>query len=125
MKGVVSNFYRVSSTRYMIQISPVATQEILRLRSQQSHNDAFFRLGVELGGCSQWVYKMAFEQQLQSDDTVYPCNELQVVIDSHSLAYVQGLRIDYSEDLMGGGFRFHNPQATHSCGCGHSFATQS
>ena len=108
----------------MIQISPAATQEVLRLRSKQSHAGAFFRLAVQPGGCCQWFYTMTFEETLQSDDTVYPCDHLQVVIDSKSLAYLEGLQIDYSEDLMGGGFRFHNPQATQSCGCGHSFLTE-
>lgn len=107
----------------MIQISSIATKEIMRLRSQQSHPDAFFRLGIHSGGCCQWVYTMGFEEKLQSDDTVYPCNEVQVVIDSKSLVYLEGLHIDYSEDLMGGGFRFNNPQATQSCSCGHSFST--
>jgi iron-sulfur cluster assembly accessory protein len=109
----------------MITISPAATTEILRLRSKQSHDHAFFRLGIKPGGCCQWFYTMTFAETLQSDDTVYPCDRLQVVIDSQSLAYLEGLQIDYSEDLMGGGFRFHNPQATQSCGCGHSFGTSS
>ncbi|MGB3534127.1 MAG: iron-sulfur cluster assembly accessory protein [Microcoleaceae cyanobacterium] len=109
----------------MIKISPIAAQEILRLRVQQSHDNAFFRLGVSLGGCCQWFYTMNFEEKLQSDDTVYPVDRLQVVIDSESLTYLEGLQIDYSEDLMGGGFRFKNPQATQSCGCGHSFSTTS
>ncbi len=105
----------------MIKISPIAVKEILRLRSQHSHSNAFFRLGVKLGGCCQWSYTMTFAETLQSDDTVYPCSDVQVVIDSQSLTYLEGLQIDYSEDLMGGGFRFDNPQATQSCGCGHSF----
>jgi iron-sulfur cluster assembly protein len=83
----------------------------------------FFRLGVKPGGCCQWFYTMTFAENLQPDDTVYPCDRLQVVIDSKSLTYLEGVQIDFSEDLMGGGFRFHNPQATQSCGCGHSFGT--
>jgi len=47
-----------------------------------------------------------------------------VVIDDQSLDYINGLMLDYSEDLMGGGFRFHNPNAKHSCGCGNSFSVK-
>ncbi len=108
----------------MIKISSAATQEVLRLRSKQSHSGAFLRLAVQAGGCCQWFYTMGFEESLQPDDTVYPCHQLQVVIDSQSIGYLENLQIDYSEDLMGGGFRFQNPQAAQTCGCGHSFFAQ-
>ena len=105
----------------MIYISSAATQEVLRLRRKQSHDGAFLRLGIQAGGCCQWSYTLGFADTLQSDDTVYPCDQIQVLIDSQSLRYLENLNIDYSEDLMGGGFRFQNPQATQTCSCGHSF----
>lgn len=105
----------------MIQLSPAATQEILRLRSCQTGNPRF-RLRVQPGGCSDFYYSLSFDDQLYSTDQTWSCNGVEGVIDAHTLQLADGLLLDYSEDLMGGGFRFHNPQATQSCGCGHSFA---
>ncbi|NET37201.1 MAG: iron-sulfur cluster assembly accessory protein, partial [Cyanothece sp. SIO1E1] len=81
-----------------------------------------FRLGVQTGGCSDWLYTMGFDQTVQPEDQVYTCGGIQVVIDNRDLDRIDGLTIDYSEDLMGGGFRFHNPKAFHHCGCGNSFS---
>jgi iron-sulfur cluster assembly accessory protein len=65
---------------------------------------------------------MEFEQEYQPQDLIYECNGIQVVIAPANLPYIDGLTLDYSEDLMGGGFRFHNPNAIQTCGCGNSFA---
>lgn len=106
----------------MIQLSSVAASEIKRLKSKQPQN-VFFRLAVKPGGCSGWYYDMFFDEALKADDRVLDCHGINIVIDSQSLEYVNGLTLDYSEDLMGGGFRFNNPQAMATCGCGNSFST--
>jgi iron-sulfur cluster assembly protein len=105
----------------MINLSLAAACEIRRLRLKQQQTNLMFRLVVKPGGCSKWYYDMSFEKTVQSGDCVFECHDIQVVIDSESLNYVKGLKLDYSEDLIGGGFRFHNPQATATCGCGNSF----
>ncbi|WP_413163744.1 HesB/IscA family protein [Capilliphycus salinus ALCB114379] len=105
----------------MIQITQAATREVLRLKSKQKNADVLFRLRVQPGGCKGWSYQMTFDDALQPDDGVYNCGEIKVVIDTQSLSQVRGLTLDYSEDLMGGGFRFNNPNATQTCGCSHSF----
>lgn len=105
----------------MIHLSQAAISEIRRLQLKQQPN-SFLRLKVGEGGCSGWFYDMCFEQTVQSSDRVFDVNGIQVAIDDQSYDYVNGLALDYSEDLMGGGFRFHNPQAIATCGCGNSFA---
>lgn len=105
----------------MIHLSPSATNEIGRLQSKQL-SKVFFRLAIKPGGCSGWFYDVSFEQIVDTNDRIFDCNGIQLVIDANSLEYVSGLTVDYSEDLMGGGFRFHNPQAVATCGCGNSFA---
>lgn len=108
----------------MIRLSQSALGEVLRLKSKQSNPEAVLRLGVQLSGCAGLSYQLTFSSSLQSDDRVYEANGVQVVIDVQSLPYVAGLTVDYSEDLMGGNFRFHNPNATQTCGCGQSFAVE-
>lgn len=105
----------------MIHLSQAAIREVKRLRSKHSSN-AYFRLGVEPGGCSDFYYMLQFDQVAHLDDQVWNCESIQVVIDPHSLAHLAGLTLDYSEDLVGGGFRFHNPNAAQHCGCGNSFS---
>ncbi|MFB2772830.1 HesB/IscA family protein [Pelatocladus sp. BLCC-F211] len=108
----------------MIHLSPAAVSEIRRLKSkqQQQQPNLLFRLAVKVGGCSGWYYDMYFDETVKTGDRTLECEGIQVVIDSESFNYVDGLTIDYSEDLMGGAFRFQNPQANATCGCGNSFA---
>jgi iron-sulfur cluster assembly accessory protein len=106
----------------MIQLKPAAVKEIRRLQSKEQKLDARFRLGVQAGGCAELFYSLEFDTTVNSDDNIYDCNGIPVVVDAQSWNYISDLTLDYSEDLMGGGFRFHNPQAVASCGCGNSFS---
>ncbi|MFN6515730.1 MAG: HesB/IscA family protein [Nostoc sp. CreGUA01] len=105
----------------MIHLSPAAASEIVRIKSKQQPN-VLFRLAVKPGGCSGLFYDMSFDQAIKLGDQVFQLDEIQVIIDSKSLNQLNGLTLDYSEDLMGGGFRFHNPQAIATCTCGNSFS---
>ncbi|MEA5582299.1 iron-sulfur cluster assembly accessory protein [Nodularia harveyana UHCC-0300] len=105
----------------MIHLSPAAISEIRRLQLKQQPK-TLLRLTIKLGGCSGWFYDISFDQTVKVDDRLFNVNGIEVVIDDHSYSYVHELALDYSEDLMGGGFRFHNPQAIATCGCGNSFS---
>jgi len=106
----------------MISLSRTAVGEIERLKLKQQAMDISLRLQVLPGGCSGLSYQVRFDQQTQPDDHIYESHGVQIVVDSYSLNYLDGLTLDYSEDLMGGAFRFHNPNAIQTCGCGNSFA---
>ncbi|ABA20915.1 HesB/YadR/YfhF [Trichormus variabilis ATCC 29413] len=106
----------------MIHLSQAAASEINRLKAKQ-HSMSLFRLTVKPGGCSDWFYEMSFDEKIKEGDRIFDINNTQVVIDHASYNYINGLAIDYSEDLMGGAFRFQNPQAIVTCGCGNSFST--
>ncbi|MHC5727944.1 MAG: HesB/IscA family protein [Nostoc sp.] len=105
----------------MIHLSQAAVSEIGRIKSKQQAN-VLFRLAVKPGGCSGLFYDMSFDKVIKVGDQVFDLDEIQVVIDAASLNYLNGTRVDDSEDFMGGGFRFHNPQAIATCGCGNSFS---
>lgn len=106
----------------MIDLSPAAVREIKRLKSKLANPEMLFRLQVQSGGCSGFVYHMTFDVS-NSSDRIYESNGLNIVIDAQSNEYINDLKLDYSEDLMGGAFRFHNPKAIAVCGCGNSFST--
>ena len=105
----------------MIKLSQAAANEIRRLQIKRRSPKARLRLGVQAGGCVDLYYTIDFDEEINASDRVYDCDGVGVVVDEKSLNAIAGLVLDYSEDLMGGGFRFHNPNASETCGCGNSF----
>lgn len=106
----------------MIQLSRTAISEVQRIKSKSSNPAALFRISVQRGGCADWYYTLMLADAATPADRVFTCEGIEVAIDPDSCLYLAGLNLDYSEDLMGGGFRFHNPNAVSSCGCGNSFS---
>ena len=80
------------------------------------------RVSVVGGGCSGFQYNLAFDANVHPDDTVSEQHGIRVVVDANSRQYLQGTIIDYVHGLHGAGFKFVNPNATRTCGCGSSFA---
>mmetsp|Transcript_10008 Transcript_10008/g.20865 ORF Transcript_10008/g.20865 Transcript_10008/m.20865 type:complete len:200 (+) Transcript_10008:114-713(+) len=111
----------------VINIKPKAMKRLRELRSKQKDQDSYMvlRMGVRNGGCSGLSYVMDFstEEDIQEDDEIdeYQQEKLKCVVDAKSMLYLYGLELDYSEELIGGGFKFFNPNAEESCGCGSSF----
>ncbi|MEO0373317.1 MAG: iron-sulfur cluster assembly accessory protein [Cyanobacteria bacterium P01_A01_bin.17] len=107
-----------------ILMTDTALKHVLELREKQG-KDLCLRVGVRGGGCSGMSYTMDFEDpnNIQDSDQVFDYDEgFKVVSDPKSMLYIYGLVLDYSEDLIGGGFQFTNPNATQTCGCGTSFS---
>ena len=109
----------------VIQIKPKAMKRLRELREKEQKDMLVLRMGVRNGGCSGLSYVMDFstEEQIEEEDAVdeYPNENLKCVVDAKSMLYLYGLELDYSEELIGGGFKFFNPNAEESCGCGSSF----
>ncbi|MCP2729687.1 HesB/IscA family protein [Limnofasciculus baicalensis] len=108
----------------MITLSKAAINEIKRLKLKRQNPDARLRLGVQRGGCADLYYTMDFDEVVKEGDRISDCGGISVIVDGQSCEYILDLSLDYSEDLMGGGFRFHNPKALESCGCGNSFRVE-
>lgn len=105
-----------------ITVTETALSEIKRLLAQQQKSDWGVRVGVKGGGCSGMSYKMDLEQAPSEKDHVFEFDGVKVFCDPKSYLYLNGLILDYSTELMGGGFKFNNPNATKTCGCGTSFS---
>ena len=80
------------------------------------------RISVTGGGCSGMQYGLALEEAARSDDTVMEFGELKIFIDPFSAPMLKGVTVDFYDDMQGSGFKFENPNATASCGCGKSFS---
>lgn len=86
-------------------------------------SDQFLRVKVVGGGCSGLTYSATFDTQRKTEDQVVYSNDgVTVVSDNESIQYLNGLEIDYSDDLIKSGFRFINKNAKKTCGCGSSFS---
>src|SRR6266496_5432208 len=109
----------------MITITDVAANELKRLLAQQENPKVALRVFVSPGGCSGMSYGMAFDDEEQEGDEVLQHDGVRVCVDEMSAMYLGGSEIDYVDQLMGGGFTIHNPNAVRSCACGHSFDTGS
>ena len=101
----------------------VLTEKALAaLRQLDLPAGAFLRIGVVAGGCSGQTYSAAVDTHADPADLLLHESEgLRIVTDPQSAVYLDGLQIDYSDDLIRSGFRFSNPKAGGSCGCGASF----
>ena len=95
----------------------------VRIKSELENGD-HLRLQVSGGGCSGMSYELFSEEadKVQEIDTVIDYPDFKVVIDQKSLIYLKGLELDYEGGLEGSGFRFSNPNAVTTCGCGESFS---
>jgi iron-sulfur cluster assembly accessory protein len=79
------------------------------------------RVGVQGGGCSGFQYSMDFENAPKDGDITLEQDGLKLFVDAMSSMYLQGVTVDYVVGLQGAGFKFNNPNAKSTCGCGSSF----
>ena len=79
------------------------------------------RIAVRGGGCSGFEYALDFENEARENDWIYEQNGITVYVDAVSARYLEGTTVDYVMGMAGAGFKFINPQAKGTCGCGSSF----
>ena len=107
----------------VVSLTPRAVEAVRETRSREGLSDAHaLRVSVVGGGCSGFSYQLTFEEHAQPEDTVLEFDGVRVVIDATSAQYLAGTQLDFVSSLHGGGFKFSNPKATHTCGCGSSFS---
>lgn len=106
----------------MISLSERAVLEVRRIISEQSlPPETALRVGVKGGGCSGFSYTLGFDDQMAPTDQAAEFEGVKVVCDPKSFLYLSGTQIDFEDNLMGRGFKFGNPNASKTCGCGESF----
>src|SRR5216117_2210105 len=82
------------------------------------------RVAIQGGGCSGFQYGLGFDRVAAEGDHEFEMHGVQVVVDPFSAPYLQGAEIDYVDSIQASGFAINNPNATSSCGCGHSFQVE-
>lgn len=107
----------------MIGVTERAAKEVARIISEQKLPEGTaLRVGVKGGGCSGFSYTLGFDDTVSEVDQISEAQGVRVVCDPKSFLYLNGTEIDFEDNLMGRGFKFGNPNAAKSCGCGESFS---
>ena len=106
----------------LVELTDKAAEEVKRLIEAKDLQDHYLRIGVEGGGCSGLMYSLHLDNQVNDSDRVFETKGVKLVCNPQSAVYLNGTQIDYVTSMVGGGFKFINPNASRSCGCGSSFS---
>ena len=107
----------------VVGLTDRAAVEIDRIVTEQNLPDGTaLRVGVKGGGCSGFSYTLGFDDNVAETDQINTHNDVRIVCDPKSFLYLNGTVVDFEDNLMGRGFKFTNPNASKSCGCGESFS---
>ena len=106
----------------IVLLTDAAVEKIKAMMAKESKSDYRLRLGVVTGGCAGLSYEMKFQKSPYDNDTVFEQKGLKVIINQESVPFLQGITVDYIDTLRESGFKYRNPNAKSSCGCGTSFS---
>lgn len=111
----------MTETTFPIVVTERAVAALKRLVAKDGREGVFLRLGVKGGGCSGFEYVTRLDTERKPIDLSTTLDGVEVVCDAKSAKFLEGATFDHTNNLMGGGFKFENPNAVRSCGCGTSF----
>lgn len=106
----------------MLSLTESAQKAVDRFLSSAEEPVTGLRISVTGGGCSGMQYAMALEAAANDNDTVIECGPIKVFVDPMSAPMLEGVTVDFLDSMEGSGFKFMNPNAKASCGCGSSFS---
>ena len=105
-----------------VQLTPKAIEMVRKMHSKEGLGaEQGLRIGVVGGGCSGFQYQLNFDA-IKEGDRIVELEGVKILVDEISLPYIAGTTLDFVEGLHGAGFRFDNPRASRTCGCGSSFS---
>ena len=104
-----------------IEVTEKAAKELLRIMKEQDAEDLYLRLSLKGGGCSGFNYHLDFAKEASEHDNTFESNGIKVLVDKKSYLFMNGTILDFKEGLIDRGFKFENPIAKATCGCGTSF----
>jgi iron-sulfur cluster assembly accessory protein len=105
-----------------VRLTAKAVEMVKDAMEREGLREYGIRVGVMGGGCAGFQYSMDFEKDPREGDVAFEQEGVKVYVDPMSSMYLQGVTIDYVVGLQGAGFKFNNPNARTTCGCGSSFS---
>ena len=107
----------------LMTVTEAAATKIKQLLAEEE-DVSVLRVAIQGGGCSGFQYGLGFDRGAAEGDHEFEMHGVQVVVDPFSAPYLKGAEIDYVDSIQASGFAINNPNATSSCGCGHSFQVE-
>lgn len=104
-----------------VSVTPKAAQRV-RSALEKRGGGLGLRLTIKTSGCSGYAYALEFVDQAGGDDMVFESEDVKLVVDANSLPLIDGTVLDWAREGLNEGFKFLNPNAKATCGCGESFA---
>jgi len=106
----------------MITITEKATNKIKQTLAKRGKGLGI-RIGVKTTGCSGLAYVLEYVDKYEPESGVinFAQKDFIILVDEKSLAYLNGLNMDYVRNGLNEGFEFTNPNERDRCGCGESF----
>ncbi|WP_404425760.1 HesB/IscA family protein [Nibricoccus sp. IMCC34717] len=105
----------------LVRLTPSAGRKVAALVEREKQGN-FLRIAITGGGCNGLSYKLRFVPEPRRGDILVETAGAQVLVDPKTALYLKGTELDYSHQMVGGGFKFANPNAKASCSCGESFS---
>ena len=108
----------------IVTLTDSAAAKVQAMMLKEGKQGYALRFGVVTGGCAGLSYEMKFQKSPYENDIAFQQKGLNIIINQESIEFVQGIEIDYVDTLKESGFKYKNPKAKSSCGCGTSFNWQ-
>jgi len=103
-----------------ISLTEKAAKQIAKQITKRGHGLGL-RLGVKQAGCSGFTYVVDYADELAEGEQVFEEHGVKIVVKDSDLSLLEGVQVDYTREGINEAFRFNNPKATGTCGCGESF----
>ena len=106
----------------IVTLTDAAAAKIQSMMLKENKAGYALRFGVVTGGCAGLSYEMKFQKTPYENDIAFQQKGVNIIVNQESVEFVKGIEIDYVDTLRESGFKYKNPQAKTSCGCGTSFS---
>ncbi|MGZ3459490.1 MAG: HesB/IscA family protein [Archangium sp.] len=110
-------------TTHPVKLTEAAVAQVKKVIQDQGFQDYYFSIRVVPAGCSGLGYDLNLMRETKSGDLTWEQDGVKIATDALSSKYLSGTEIDFVSSVTGAGFKFNNPNAKSSCGCGTSFTT--
>lgn len=106
----------------MVSLTESAAEHVAKMLHQRG-NGLGLRIATKKSGCTGFAYVVDYADEIDEGDQVFESHGVKVVVDTASLAKIEGMEVDFVRDnVLNQGFEFRNPNVKNMCGCGESFS---
>ena len=106
----------------VVILTPAAVEKVRSMMQKENKPDYGLRVGVVTGGCAGLSYEMRLQKAAYENDVIVEQDGIKMFVNNESVDFLKGIVIDYIDTLKESGFKYSNPNAKSSCGCGTSFS---